>query len=361
MRRITKILFLLAASCLIGVVVTSLNAQRRAKPFSHKTPAHKNGKYADCSICHKLPSSNWQLPRRDGQAPFPDITNFPNPHGAGNAAVCVSCHARDVYTDGGLFCGTCHTVASMRATGGRGVLPYPVRGRARQFGTIFPHDVHQDLIAVNDRKLQFAIAHYVPAAYGLDDKVRPEFYNCAICHKTTSKMPKFQVRKLTGFKTLADIAPDTFDRPVTASFFKDSPDSHASCFSCHYQYRNLSPGKRSCAGCHELTTPFVERRATERYSIKFDHDRDGHGDKDCTSCHLRITQQSNIALMKDADVPIAACKECHAKQEEGFRRIILTEVERREESLAKNERPLFQCIYCHTSAIGRLETPPSHK
>ena len=361
MRKRTRLLFLLAAFCFCAIIVTSLSAQRRPKPFSHQTPAHKNGKYANCAICHKLPTQNWQSPRRDGLPPFPDITNFPNPHGAGNAAVCITCHSRDVYKDGGLFCGTCHTVASMRATGGRGVLPYPVRGRARQFGTVFPHDLHQDLIAVNDIKPRFAVAHFVPAAYTSDNKPRPEFYNCAICHKTAKKMPKFEPRKLTGLKPLADIVADTFDRPVTAAFFKDSPNSHASCFTCHFQYRNLPDGKQTCAGCHALTTPFADGRATTRYSIKFDHDREGHGDKDCTSCHLRITQQSNIALMKDADVPISACRECHAKQEEGFRRILLTEVEKREGAVAKNERPIFQCIYCHTSAVGRLETPPSHK
>ena len=231
MRRRTRIFFLLPAFCVCIAIVTSSSAQRRPKPFSHQTPAHKNGKYADCSICHKLPSPNWQSPRADGLAPFPDITNFPNPHGAGNAAVCISCHSRDVYRDGGLFCGTCHTVASMRATGGRGVLPYPVRGRARQFDTVFPHDIHQDLIATTDLKPQFAVAHFVPAAYVSDDKPRPEFYNCAVCHKTTSKMPKFQPRKLSGLKPLGDLVADTFDRPITAAFFKNSPNSHASCFT----------------------------------------------------------------------------------------------------------------------------------
>ncbi len=367
--RLALVLIGLAAMLFAGGYPSESTAQRRPKPFSHQTPAHRNGKYADCAICHKLPSPNWQVSRRDRLPPFPDITNFPNPHGAGNAAVCISCHVRDVYTDGGLFCGTCHTVASMRATGGRGVLAFPVRSRPTQFTTLFPHNVHQDLIALNRQDSGFAPAHFIKTSFSLsgdrkqDDKpVKPSFYNCAICHQTAAQTPKFESRKIDALKSLGSIIPDTFEVPIIPAFFKNSPDSHASCFTCHYQFKNLPPGKQVCAGCHELTKPSFDKNITQRYSLKFNHERVGHVEKDCMSCHLRIAQNNDIRVMKDADVPIMACKDCHAKQEDQmFRKVLIFEVEQRDASNAKKEQPIFQCTYCHTSAIGRFETPASHR
>jgi hypothetical protein len=364
------ILIGIAGMIFAGSYPSESTAQRRPKPFSHQTPEHRNGKYADCAICHKLPSPNWQVSRRDRLPPFPDITNFPNPHGARNAAVCISCHVRDVYTDGGVFCGTCHTVASMRATGGRGVLPFPVPSRPTQFTTLFPHNVHQDLIASNDRNSAYAPAHFIKASFTArdepfvrqDDKARPSFYNCAICHETATKLPKFEPRKLSDSKSFGVLVADTFEAPIVPAFFKDSPDSHASCFNCHYQFKNLPLGKQSCAGCHELTKPFTDKDVIPRYSLKFNHDRDDHATKDCMSCHLRIAQNNDIRVMKDADVPIMACKQCHATQEEQrFKNILNIEVDARDASLAKNEQSIFQCTYCHTSAIGRFETPASHR
>lgn len=365
MKPVFTILFIaVAAVAFCSVVIEPTSAQRRARAFSHNTPAHRTGKYTDCAFCHKLPTTNWAAPRPDKLEPFPDVANFPNPHGQANATVCISCHTRDVYTDGGVFCGTCHTVASMRARGGAGVLPFPVRGRARQFSTIFPHSTHQDLLAVNRRDV--AVAHFVQASFSradirADDKAPPDFYNCSICHKTDDKMPRFAARKFADLKPLAQVVTDTFERPVTAAFFKTSPASHASCFTCHYQYQNLPEGKRSCAGCHEQTQPYVEKRALERYSIKFDHQRAGHVEKDCASCHVRIAQNADIKTLKDADVPVAACWSCHATQEEDrTRKILFVEIEARDKSIA-DKQPAFQCTYCHTSNVGRFEIPSTHR
>ena len=352
MRRRLTLLFVFAATIsVLGVFRYESEAQGRMGPFSHNTRAHKEGKYKDCASCHSLPTKNWQT-----RSNFPDVATYPY------HTSCFGCHTRDIYSNGAVFCGTCHTERSMRARGGAGVLPFPGRGHSRQFNTIFPHDVHQDLIASVPRKTEYAVAHFVKASFSLraseqaQDKAKPEFYNCAICHKSREQQPKYLTRKIADLKPLSDVIADTFERPMTAAFFKNSPTGHASCFTCHYQYQNLPVGKQNCAGCHQLTTPYFEKKATERYSVKFDHDRAGHGDKDCISCHVRITQQSNIALMKDADVPISSCWSCHATNEnDRSRRILFAEIESRE------KQATFQCTYCHTSAIGRFEIPASHR
>lgn len=351
-KRLRAILLAVVALILAGGLMTESRAQRRL--FSHNTAAHKQGKYKDCSSCHTLPTKNWTSPRRDKLAAFPDVVNFPY------HTSCFGCHTRDIYSNGGAFCGTCHTVPTMRA---RAVLAFPIKSHPSQFTTLFPHDVHQDLIASNRGSASgVAVAHFVPAAfYPLDEKPKPTFYNCAICHETTARIPKNEPRKLGLLKPLCDIVPDVFQVPIKAEFFKDSPSGHESCFTCHYQFKNLPADKQSCAGCHEMTKPFFEKEVIRRYSLKFDHDRVGHVEKDCVSCHLRITQNADIRTMKDADVPIVACRQCHATQEDQpFRRILTTEIEERDASLAKPGTQVFQCTYCHTSAIGRYEIPASH-
>ena len=340
-----------AAAVFAGSFLPRSSAQGRI--FSHNTPAHKNGKYSNCSSCHALPTKNWMSPRRDGQPPFPDVATFPS------HISCFGCHTKEIYSAGGAFCGTCHTVATMRA---RAVKAFPLRTHPSQFTTLFPHNVHQDLIATREQRHDVAVAHFVNASFSaVDEKKGPTFYNCAICHATTAALPKYLPRKLTLVKPLGEAAPDSFAKPVAAEFFKDSPDGHESCFSCHYGFKNLPAGKQSCAACHELSPPHFEKKTVQRYSLKFDHASPGHVKKDCTSCHLRITQNSDVRTMKDADVPILSCKECHAKQEDDKdKRALIDEIDKREASIAE-KKTVFQCTYCHTSAIGRYETPPSHR
>ena len=343
--------FIVAAGIGFFVWSSSVSASQ-VRLFSHNTRAHKDGKYKDCASCHSLPTKNWASARR---AAFPDVATFPS------HTSCFGCHTKDIYSRGGAFCGNCHVVPTMRA---RSVSPFPARSRPSQFTTLFPHNIHQDLIARNGRDTGYVTAHFIRASFGsgnavLDDK--PNFYNCAICHTTGARARKYESRKPSGLRALGEIIPDTFEAPITPSFFKESPQNHSSCFNCHYQYKNLPLDKQNCAGCHELSKPFREREVTARYSLKFNHDRVGHVEKDCMSCHLRIAQNNDIRSMKDADVPILACLQCHATQEEQRSKSILnTEIAQRETSVSKNERPIFQCTYCHTSAIGRLETPPSH-
>jgi hypothetical protein len=354
MRYRVQVLFVLAAAVFAGMNLShTASAQRRV--FSHTTAAHRTGKYANCGSCHAPVTRNWNTVRADKEVPFPDTRNFPSHES------CFGCHTKDIYSNGGAFCGTCHTQATMRA---RALLAFPVKSHPRQFDIIFPHDKHQDLIAENIRpQTAFAPAHFVATTMMMsdDDKPKVSFYNCAICHQTRDALPKFAARKISDEKPLAEAAADVFIKPVTAQFFKDSPNNHASCFQCHYQFANLPAGKNNCNGCHAPAKAFYEGKTVERYSIKFDHNRVGHGEKDCTSCHIRITQNASVALMRDADVPITSCKSCHATQEDDpSKKILLTEIDEREKSVAA-KKPVFQCTYCHTSAVGRFDIPASHK
>jgi hypothetical protein len=347
----------IAAFIFAASVLTTTSAQRLGI-FSHNTRAHKEGKYKDCSSCHTLPTKNWLAARPDKQAPFPDVNTFPS------HISCFGCHVKDIYSNGGAFCGSCHVVPTMQA---RAVLAFPIASHATQFMTVFPHDVHQNLIAQNITETDTASAHFMASSHGpsfLDDT--PQFQNCAICHRSASTLPKIAPRTTAGVQALADAATETF--APKAEFFKDSPFSHASCFNCHYQ--NAKPTGTDCAGCHSLSAPYARSTTLARYSLKFNHNDKDHVNKDCTVCHIRITQNSDVRKMKDADVPILACStsSCHG----GGRNngaltdpsyplsAIANEIGMREDSIAA-KKAVFQCTYCHSTSVGRFPVPPSHK
>jgi len=325
-------------------------AQNRDR-FLHSTPAHRK---KDCNSCHAMPTSNWVSARG-----YPDVADYP-----GHIA-CFACHRRDIFSGNmPVFCGSCHTVVGPR---GKARFPFPVRTRSQEFLTIFPHNVHQDIIAANERRPDVAVAHFVNASWSAPVDDPPKFNNCAICHETSDKMPKAEPRKIAG-QPLSDVGADIFKtgNELTPAFFKDSPNNHASCFSCHYQ--GIKPVASDCKGCHTLTKPYFETNLISRYSLKFNHNETQVKEtevekggvkqivkeesfphaKDCMTCHVRIAQNADITKMKNADVPFLACASCHAEH-------LTPELD------ARFKSPAFQCTYCHTSAIGRFPVPPSHE
>lgn len=337
MRGRVRIILVVAVAMLFGASFLNVStAQRRKGSFSHASASHIK---INCSSCHKNPTANWVAARG-----FPDVADYP-----GHAS-CVGCHRSDFFAGNRpAICAGCHTNPGPR---GAARFPFPVRTRSQEFATIFPHDVHQDLIASNDPRKDVAVAHFVNVSFHTaDDPKAQVFNNCAVCHETASTLPKFGTRGLPPLKPLAEAATDGFG--PAAAFFKTSPNSHASCFTCHYQ--NQKPDRTNCAGCHTLTAPYFESDEIARYSLKFNHLSTNHANKDCTTCHVRITQNSDLKTMTTADVPIQTCStsSCHGPA-------ITGEITKREAALAERQ-PTFQCIYCHTPEIGRFPVPPSHQ
>lgn len=339
----TRKILSIVVAIVFGMSFLSYSPAQDRDRFSHATPAHQR---KNCASCHNMPTANWVTARG-----FPDVADFP-----GHAA-CASCHMRDFFRGGNkpAFCLGCHTDVGP----GRGPrFPFPVQTRSHEFVTKFPHNVHQDIIATTTQpRDRVAVAHFVNASFtrGVDDKP-PQFNNCAICHETSTKLPKYGVLALKekSVTPLGEALTESF-APV-AAFFKDSPSGHASCFACHYT--GVEPAAQACAGCHALTKPYADNNVLGRYSLKFDHmDKNERGDfvhtRDCMTCHVRISQNDDIAKLKDPDVPVLACIACHSDK-------LTEEIGRRESSLAA-KTPAFQCSYCHTTAIGRYPIPSSHK
>ncbi len=303
--------------------------------FVHNIKQHSQ----NCSSCHRIPSGNWAATRG-----YPDVTTYPTHDD------CLKCHRADFFSGPKpAICAVCHTNISPR---GAGVFAFPQRSRKGDFSTIFPHDVHQDIIAGNLPR-DVAPAHFFNAAFTFTDdkKDAAEFNSCAICHSTAVKIPSFGTRKpFSEVKLITDSSADKF-KPQ-AEFFKISPDSHASCFNCHYQ--NQKPTRNDCASCHRYTGAHVDSEKITRFSLKFNHEDKNH-QRDCTVCHIRITQNGDLRTMTNADVPILTCStsSCHGAK-------IKEEVKSRADSI-EQKTATFQCAYCHTAPIGNYTIPEDHK
>ncbi len=315
------------------------SAQQRDR-FSHATASHKK---IECASCHKMPTSNWVAARG-----YPDVAQFP-----GHAA-CASCHRRDFFVGNKpAFCAGCHTSATPRSAP---LFPFPVRTRSHEFSIKFPHSVHQDVIASTKKTPPVAVAHFVNARFTRLPDDPPSFNNCAICHDSTKALPKFAARVPTEHKAL--VAPDAENFTPVAAFFKSMPSGHASCFQCHYQ--GVKPAAVNCAGCHQLTSPYMASPVVKRYSLKFSHDAvNEKGDKvhtrDCMTCHVRIAGNGDLKTLKDADVPIMTCTACHNHAGD-----LKKELDSRADSIDK-KTPIFQCTYCHTTNVGAYPVPASHE
>ncbi len=352
------ILIGLAGVIFTGSFLTKSSAQRGNQVFSHTTPAHREGKYNDCKVCHTLPTRNWMSRRADKEDPFPDVRSYPfnepGTRGQAKHTTCVGCHANDFYS--ASFCAGCHSKAGPRVSNSNNVLAFPNRSHGTQFNTVFPHDAHQDIIASNYRKDNIAVGHFVFASFSATQhNKKTEFYNCAVCHKTAKVTPKWDARNPTTDQKPPAAEKDNF-KP-TADYFKDVPINHASCFTCHYQ--RIRPISTDCNGCHVFAEKhYIPSHVVERYSLKFSHEQLGKNSqvgervhaKDCMTCHLRTAGSSDLQALKnkkEPEVPFSTCASCHESD-------IKDQFDKRE----KNK--LFQCNYCHTSAIGRHEIPSSH-
>ena len=298
--------------------------------FSHATKEHKEA----CKTCHKVPTPNW---RKAGD--FPDVADFPD-HDA-----CVRCHRAQFFKGAQpVICRVCHTKSSPRDDERLG---FRNPSRPQQFTIEFPHDKHQDVIATlrpGPKYGQLLRTSLVKSAHGLDDKTK-KFYNCEICHVAN---PKVSVAPAAGWI-------DAYAPPVDT--FKTAPDSHASCFNCHWT--GQAPVKDKCEGCHKLAnTPYVPVTSPERKSMKFRHDGGGPSKShsvpptECTVCHINITKSATLRGLK-ADVPIfpsCSASSCHEK-------VVNEELDK---LVAGSGTAAFKCIYCHTSDVGSKKPPDSH-
>lgn len=347
-----------------------------------------NGRELACSSCHTIASP--QTPDRIAAATKPSVAlGFPY-HDS-----CLRCHQRQFYRGNfPVICTVCHTRVSPRLTA-RDVYPQfpgPRQSQVitREFPGYFPHGLHQSLMARQPRRapdsdgeLRLVKALFVTSS---SDKIRlPEV--CSTCHLTDERGPvALPLKGIQDEETLKRIEADTF-KSIPGD---GQANAHASCFNCHWQAQK--PTQEDCHGCHLARADYAARKLVvtepaalspnalkwfenwpagmpKRFSLKFRHNThtlspDGktesnNHDVGCTACHLNIAQMTTLSIPK-ADVQIAACARCHARDSaipvaQGSKITIWGEMELKADASKK-----YTCIACHTSVIGREPPPCSH-
>jgi hypothetical protein len=306
---------------------TSRNRPRPAaidySRFSHNTKKHQ----AACDTCHKVPTARWQQ-----TSTYPDITDYP-----GHEA-CVSCHRLQFFKGPKPpICSLCHSKTSPRD---EARLAFRNPGIKSQFTIEFPHDRHQDAIALlnfrSNKSSRLILAHARRAA---DDKGQT-YNNCEICHSQRAVPAPPSAGWADGFQPKAET-------------FKSVPTGHNSCFNCHW--KSQQPIASNCAGCHKLaSSPADAANVPTRISLKFMHEGGGAKQNhilECASCHINITKSATVRGLKP-DVPITSCTECHNK--------VGTREDLNKELAAIDTNKAFTCTYCHTSNIGSQDPPASH-
>lgn len=294
--------------------------------FSHATEKHKG----ECNSCHRIPTAGSQKAKG-----FPDVTDYPS------HAACLNCH-RPQFFKGARpeICKDCHTRVSPRDDA-RYTFPNP--NAPQQFQIEFPHDKHQNVIA---------LLLPTPASFNLEPRMlrasfnlsltadeQKHYNNCEICHAPNKEKPQ---PPPAGWA-------DAF-APTTETF-KASPDSHAFCFNCHWS--GQKPDRDDCGGCHKLAAkPFTPQEWFKRNSLKFTHARADHI-LECTVCHINITKSASLRGLSP-DVPISSCKRCHWDSPNPQIVTIPKELDQKQKNAA------FACAKCHTSEIGKKPTPASH-
>ena len=174
--------------CLLAACEAIAQTRVDYSRFSHVNENHT----LDCDTCHKFPSPNWKLVRKESDA-FPDISEYPDHQS------CIECHRPQFFArerPAPRICANCHVKASPRDTSR---FPFPTlrepflksaKGKdfVSEFKVMFPVEKHQDV-------------------------------ECDGCQ--------------------------------TASPSRN----HSVCFTCHNQESELAPLPQSCGSCHQAALP----------------------------------------------------------------------------------------------------------
>jgi hypothetical protein len=356
----------LLAFAVFAAALTPAQSRSRKRPSKPSTqrqaPKGSAGKYSSflhssdkhqslaCNACHKVPTE-WTAKRA-----FPDVADFPNHD------TCVRCHRQQFFTrqafvtTGPAICTVCHVRAAPREAG-RFAFGKPNSSSQatkakdeRQFSIEFPHDIHQNVIALTNPAAlpdagADAGARMVRVSFSISEENKPDYNNCSICHQRNDYLVIAPLLPQPGAATQS---------MQSNKFFKTMPHSHDSCFSCHW--KNQTPTGDDCAGCHKPAATFVAQIAPKRISAMFSHEG-GKGEHvmECTTCHINITRRSTLRGLTP-DVPIAACVTCH-KDNKKTTYPKITTIEEEFEQYKKTNR----CIYCHVEDVGKKKAPPSHE
>ena len=312
--------------CLFAAFEATAQTRIDYSRFSHSNQKHR----LECQTCHKFPSPNWKVIRRDA---FPDISEFPNHQS------CINCHRKQFFArerPAPRICLNCHVTATPRDTSR---FPFPSLGEpflktvkgndfASEFKVQFPHDKHQD----ND---------------------------CADCHQT--------------YQPQGDSDEEFVTKPpknhgdafwLKKGTFKSIPLTHSNCFTCHNQESELPPLPQNCDVCHKpAITQQVDFDRKLANTIGFDDPlimalwrrrfesgafrHEAHTEAACAKCH-DVAQAQKVAVRS-----CGGAEGCHVTATADDGGVLNYEMDQRKTNAQ------FVCVKCHI-AFGNRPLPASH-
>jgi len=318
--------------CLLAAFETAAQRRFDYTRFSHLTEKHRQ----ECSTCHKFPSANWKLVRKESDA-FADISEFPEHQS------CIGCHRAQFFArerPAPRICSNCHVKASPRDTSR---FPFPSLGEeffasakgkdfVSDFRVSFPHDKHRD----------------------------SDVENCAACHQTYRPQGNSDQEFVT---TPPKGHGDAFW--LKKGTFKSLPLTHANCFACHNQESELSPLPQSCSSCHKpaasnaqvdfdqklahtigFDDPFVMGVWRRRSSAgAFRHEV--HAESECKTCH-DLTRTTKVSVKS-----CGGAEGCHVTATTDDGGVLNYEMGQRQANTQ------FVCVKCHV-VFGSRPLPASH-
>ena len=162
--------------CLLAACEALAQTRIDYSRFSHLNENHR----LECETCHKFPSSNWKVVRKESDA-FPDITEFPDHQS------CIECHRKQFFArerPAPRICSNCHVKVSPRDTSR---FPFPSLGEpflasakgkdfVSEFKVFFPQDKHEDGELPRAHSTCFS-------CHNQESELPPLPQNCDVCHK----------------------------------------------------------------------------------------------------------------------------------------------------------------------------------
>ena len=354
--------------------------------FSHQT--HVITQKLACNSCHKVPSKNWNVVRKGGDA-FQDVADFPE-HSS-----CLNCHRRQFFArerPAPAICSNCHIAVTPKDTA-RWLFPslgdstdpnLKRRDFVSEFGVSFPHDKHIDVVSLNlipfrgglpaavsgsTPTLNIREAQFISAS--LQEKKSAQPASCSVCHETYQPQAKSNEEYVT--KPPKDLGDNFWLKKGT---FKTIPNSHTICFTCHNADSGIAPDSKDCNVCHKLSpalpakldfdpalaaTMGADKFMLARWSRRassgaFRHEGGEHPDLSCLNCH-RVDNASfstvDPATIKVAVKSCGGADGCHITQTTDDGGILNYEIDSRK----KDSK--FVCTKCHVG-FGTAPIPESH-
>jgi hypothetical protein len=369
-----------------GASTVETVAQRRRRPqkkaqrpqsaytqFSHTT--HVTNQKLTCDACHKFPTRNWETVRK-GDAAFQDVAEFPE------HATCLNCHRTQFFArqrPAPAICSNCHVNVTPRDTvrflfpslGDVADAASPRRDVVTEFAINFPHDKHIDVVGWK-RPSRLDRLPFVTVSWqqkpGPGDSDQPK--SCPVCHQTFAPQSDSESEyATTPPKELGD------NFWLKKGSFKTSPNSHASCFTCHNVEAELPPAPSDCKACHKLAAhtslkadfdpaivktmmvvakPVLVAWPRRISSGTYRHEGGEHPNLSCLKCHDAATM--NTTDRKTFSVPIRTCggaEGCHITATTDDGGILNYEIDQ------KKAKASFVCTKCHIT-FGKQTLPESH-